>query len=141
MRPSSEPSPLPVGAAAQPPSRPDAADATLGALDDLVAAAAKMAQVTTLIQEHAAVIRSCRAEGLPYRQIVEREGQPLIAAVFTDAIAHFEAAGTRFRQAKAAALREEGLTLEEIGTLFGLTRQRISGLLQEAAGILAAEDC
>jgi len=115
-------------------------DATLESLDDFVIAAAQMAQVTTLIREHADVIRNCRAQGLPYRQIVEIEGQPLIAAVFTDAIARFEAAGTRFRQAKAAALRQEGLTFEEIGTLFGVTRQRISGLLQEAAGLLEAED-
>lgn len=116
------------------------ADATLEALDDLVVAAAEMAQVTTLIHEHADVIRNCRAQGLPYREIVELEGQPLIAAVFTEAIARFEAAGTRFRQAKGAALREEGLTFEEIGTLFGITRQRVSGLLHEAAGLLTAED-
>ena len=135
MRPSNEPPGLPVDAA-RPPAPRAPADATLDALDDLVTAAAQMAQVTTLIREHADVIRTCRAEKLPYREIVDLEGQPLSAAVFTDAIARFEAAGTRFRQAKAAALREEGLTLEEIGTLFGLTRQRISGLLQEAAGSL-----
>ena len=134
MRPSSEPPGLPVEAA-QPPAPRAPADATLEALNDLVTAAAQMAQVTTLIREHADVIRTCRARGLPYREIVELEGQPLIAAVFTDAIARFEAAGTHFRQAKAAALREEGLTFEEIGSLSGLTRQRISGLLQEATGL------
>lgn len=139
MRPSSQRSGLPADAG---PSTSAGAlpDATLVALDDLVTAAAQMAQVTTLIREHAAVIRGCRAEGLPYREVVEREGQPLIAAVFTEAIARFEAAGTRFRQAKAAALRQEGLTFEEIGNLFGLTRQRISGLLQESAGALGADE-
>jgi hypothetical protein len=135
LHPNSRPQGLPGDAAQPPPPRPPA-DATLGALDDLVAAAEQMAQVTTLIREHADVIRTCRARGVPYRQIVELEGQPLIAAVFTDAIPRFEAAGTRFRQAKAAALRQEGLTMEEIGALFGLTRQRISGLLQEATELL-----
>lgn len=139
MRPSSEP-PRPPIEAARPPAPRASADATLEALDDLVVAAAQMAQVTTLIREHADMIRTCRANGLPYRQVVELEGQPLIAAVFTEAIARFEAAGTRFRQAKAAALREEGLTFEEIGSLFGVTRQRISGLLQEACGLPAGDD-
>lgn len=112
-------------------------DPTLRALADLVAAAEQMADVCGLIQEHAAEIRSCRQEGLPYRQIVDRETRPLIAEVLTDATARFEAAGTRFRQAKAAALRQEGMTFEEIGSFFGLTRQRISRLLQDAADAAA----
>lgn len=112
-------------------------DPTLRALADLVAAAEQMADVCGLIREHAAEIRSCRQEGLPYRQIVDRETRPLIAEVLTDATARFEAAGTRFRQAKAAALRQEGMTFEEIGSFFGLTRQRISRLLQYAADAAA----
>ncbi len=110
------------------------ADETLRALDDLVDAAEHMAQVTALIRDHAAHIRTGRLEGLSYREIVDGESRPLIVEVFTDAIARFEAAGTRFRQAEAAALRQEGMTLQEIGALFGLTRQRISTLLQDAAG-------
>ncbi|NYJ08065.1 sigma factor-like helix-turn-helix DNA-binding protein [Petropleomorpha daqingensis] len=107
-------------------------DPPLRALAELVAVAEQMAEVTALIREHAAQIRACRREDLPYRDIVLRENRPLIVEVLTDATARFEAAGTRFRQAKAAALREEGMTLEEIGALFGLTRQRISRLLQDA---------
>ena len=108
-------------------------DPALLALADLVLAAARMADVCMLIQEHAAEIRACRRQGLSYRQIVDQESRPLIAEVLTDATSQFEAAGTRFRQAKAAALRREGMTLEEIGGFFGLTRQRISRLLQDAA--------
>ncbi|MGY1634114.1 sigma factor-like helix-turn-helix DNA-binding protein [Geodermatophilus sp. SYSU D01186] len=123
----------------EPPDRREgpgglAEEPALRALADLVAVAEQMAEVTALIREHAAEIRACRAQGLPYREIVARERRPLIVEVLTDATARFEAAGTRFRQAKAAALRQEGLTLEEIGALFGLTRQRISRLLQEADG-------
>jgi Sigma-70, region 4 len=114
-------------------------DPPLAALADLVVAAEQMADICALIRDHAADIRACREQGLPYRQIVDREGRPLIAEVLTDVTARFEAAGTRFRQAKAAALRREGMTLEEIGALFGLTRQRISRLLQEAAGTSPAE--
>lgn len=121
----------------QPPDdlreQPDDVDATLTALENLVAAADEMAALTMLVREHAGQIRACRKQGLPYREIVQHEGRPLIAEALTGPIARFEAAGTRFRQAKAAALRAEGMTLDEIGTHFGLTRQRISGLLREAA--------
>lgn len=110
-------------------------DPELRALADLVAAAEQMSQVCTLIREHAAQIRACRLQGLSFREIVETEHRPLIVEVLTEATSGFEAAGTRFRQAKAAALRREGMTLEEIGALFGLTRQRISRLLQDAANV------
>jgi len=110
-------------------------DPELRALAELVAAAERMAEVCTLIRAHAVEIRACRLQGLSFREIVDREGRPLIVEVLTDATSGFEAAGTRFRQAKAAALRREGMTLEGIGTLFGLTRQRISRLLQEAAEV------
>lgn len=107
-------------------------DPELRALADLVAAAERMSQVCALIREHAAQIRANRLQGLTFRDIVERENRPLIVEVLTEATSGFEAAGTRFRQAKAAALRREGMTLEGIGALFGLTRQRISRLLSEA---------
>lgn len=92
-----------------------------------------MSQVCALIRDHAAAIRASRLQGLSFREIVERENRPLIVEVLTEATSGFEAAGTRFRQAKAAALRREGMTLEAIGALFGLTRQRISRLLTEAS--------
>ena len=111
-------------------------DPELRALADLVVAAEQMSEVCALIREHAATIRACRLQGLTFRQIVETENRPLIVEVLTDATSGFEAAGTRFRQAKAAALRREGMTLEGIGALFGLTRQRISRLLQEAAALV-----
>jgi predicted transcriptional regulator len=39
-------------------------------------------------------------------------------------------ASSRLRRAQAAALREEGLTVQDVATLFGVTRQRISNLLR-----------
>jgi len=60
------------------------------------------------------------------------EDSPLIAELLTETIARFEAAGTRFRQAEARALHQEGMTMEAIADLFGLTRQRISALLRPA---------
>ena len=104
-------------------------DRALLALEDLVRAAERMQQATGLLSARAAVIHRCRAEGLPYREIVTRADRPLIAEMLTETIRQFQAAGTRFRQAEAQALHAEGLTLEQIGELFGLTRQRISTLI------------
>jgi hypothetical protein len=39
---------------------------------------------------------------------------------------------SRLRQAEARALRFEGLTMEAIGAMFGVTRQRVSALLKQA---------
>lgn len=78
-------------------------------------------------------IRGRRLEGIPYRDIVSDEDAPLIAELLTDNIQRLESAGTRFRQAEARALHEEGMTMQEIGKLFRLTRQRISALINLAS--------
>lgn len=115
--------------------RPGSADATphedpvLVALADLVDAAEQVQRTTAHMITRAAKIQAGRAQGLTYRELVGRD-EPLIAALLTDTIHEFEAAGTRFRREQARALHKEGLTMEQIGALFGLTRQRISVLLR-----------
>ncbi len=112
--------------------QPAGRDPTLLALEDLVQAADQVARMTTHVTARAAHIRARRLEGLAYREIVSGEDLPLIAGVLTDNIQRLEAAGTRFRQAEAQALHQEGMTMEEIGRYFGLTRQRISALIRGA---------
>jgi len=104
-------------------------DAVLAALEDLTDAVERMAQAITMVSNRAAEIRACRERGMSYRAIVHTEDRPLIAGMLTETIARFEAAGTGFRQAQARALHQEGMTMEQIADLFGLTRQRISVLL------------
>jgi hypothetical protein len=110
------------------PHVPD--DPTLLALEELVRAAEEMRGATALVIARAAVIRRSRQQGLPYREIVHSGDGPLIAELLTDSIRRYQAAGTRFRYAEARALQAEGLTLEQIGQLFGLTRQRIAAILR-----------
>ncbi len=119
---------------------PPGHDPTLLALEELVAAAAEVTRMTAHVTARAAHIRSRRLEGLPYRQIVADENNPLIAALLTENIQRLEAAGTRFRQAEAHALHDEGMTMEEIGRLFGLTRQRISTLIRAASSPAPDQD-
>ncbi len=112
---------------------PPTQDPTLLALENLVDAAQQVARMTEHVTARAAHIRACRLQGRPYREIVSSEELPLIAGLLTEHIGRLEAASTRFRRAEAAALHREGMTMEEIARLFGLTRQRISALIRGAA--------
>lgn len=113
--------------------QPTSQDPVLLALDDLVRAAEQIRQAAELMTRRAEQIRAWRDQDLAYRDIVQQADRPLIAELLTATISQFEAAGTRFRQAQALALHREGLTMEQIGDLFGLTRQRISTLLRTAS--------
>jgi hypothetical protein len=108
---------------------PEAEDGPLRALDELVRAAEAMSRTMAALSARAEVIRQGRANGLTYREIVRTGEPPLIAGSLTPSIEQLESAGRRFRQAQARALRAEGMTMEQIAQVFGLSRQRISALL------------
>lgn len=110
---------------------PAAADPLLDALEDLVAAAADVDKAVKTLTARAAGMHKARTGGAQWRDIVDGEQRPLIAEILTDTIMRFESAGTRFRRAKARALHEEGMNMEQIAELFGVTRQRISMLLRD----------
>ena len=106
-------------------------DPLLRALDDLVRAAQEVDRAVDRLQRRAQDMAAARHRGSRWREIVEAEERPLIAEMLTETIAQFEAAGTRFRAAKARALHDEGMSMERIAELFGVSRQRISVLLRE----------
>ena len=119
-----------VGSGEAARSRGPATDPLLQALEELVAAAADVDRAVDMLTARAAGMRAARAAGAQWRDVVNSEERPLIAEMLTDTISRFESAGTRFRRAKARALYEEGMTMDQIADLFGVTRQRISVLLQ-----------
>ena len=104
------------------------------ALDDLERAALDVNRAVDLLTARAARMRAARGAGTTWRDIVDGEERPLIAEMLTATISGFESAGTRFRQAKARALHDEGMTMEQIAALFGVTRQRVSVLLRGTNG-------
>lgn len=106
----------------------------LDALDDLVAALRTDAELNRAMLKRADALRRMRRRGLPYRDIVTAEARPLIVEILRESQQRVATAGSRFRRAEAAALRAEGLTLDEIATLFGVTRQRVIALLRDRAG-------
>lgn len=66
--------------------------------------------------------------------IVKGEARPLVVEQISEAIARLHTASSAFRHAEAQALYAEGLTMEQIADLFGVTRQRISVLLNTQSG-------
>lgn len=99
-----------------------------------------LAELLTVLREtsdqhHMAIrragrIRQLRAQGHRYGDIVPMEKRPLIVELITDHLSDLSQASGRFRKAEARALYAEGMTMEEIGQLFGVTRQRIAVLLR-----------
>lgn len=106
-------------------------DEVLDALEALAAVIGDQSHARQ-INRRAEVIRRRRRAGEGYADIVDSESRPLIVEVLSDYIEELLRASARFRRSEAAALYAEGLTMEQIAELFGVTRQRVSALLREA---------
>ena len=97
-------------------------DAFMQALDDLDGALDQSLEMTQRMKERIGDIRTARASGRPLREIVPNEGTPLLVQLLTES--------NRVRRTEARALHREGMTMDEIAKLFGVTRQRVSALLR-----------
>jgi len=106
-------------------------DPVLDALDGLVRALRhNQARIEATIAR-AERIREQREAGLSYREIESGETRPLIVELTRDNLATLVEAGSRLRRAEARALHAEGMTMEQIAELFGVSRQRVSALLRD----------
>lgn len=126
----------PPASEAQTPPRtgpaPDAAtDEVLEALEDLLVVLRDRGHVDAIVRR-AEELRRSRMAGAAYAETVNEEARPLIVEVLSGHIQALLATSARFRRAEAAALHAEGLTMDQIAGLFGVTRQRVSTLLKEA---------
>lgn len=107
-------------------------DPVIEALDELVYALERNIEANRTAMEQARTIKDLREQGLDYREIADETGSPLVVQLVTENLDRLRIYGARLRQAQATALHAEGMTMEEIAELFGVTRQRISALLKEA---------
>jgi hypothetical protein len=102
----------------------------LRALDGLEAALARNEGRTKAITARADTLRQALEAGTPLSEAVTYEDRPLIVELITETIEDLQQAGVELRRVEARALRLQGLTIEEVGRLFGVTRQRVSALLR-----------
>ena len=97
------------------------------------AAAAENIERSREIQRRARAMRKRLDAGRPLAPVIEAEARPRVAEMLSANLSTLESAGAELRAALALTLRAEGLTLEAIAELFGVTRQRISALLRQKA--------
>ena len=109
-------------------------DHVLSALDDLERALAANAERARMIRERLDYLRRERAKGLSYTEIVRAEEPPLIVQLVTESATALDTFGVRLRRLEAQTLYNEGLTMEQIAVLFGVTRQRVSALIKPSNG-------
>jgi hypothetical protein len=108
-------------------------DQATAALRDLDSAL--QASITELAAARLRVekVLAARTEGLTWREVVSDEQRPLIVESVTTVLDQLSAVGSKFRRAQAQALHAEGLSMERVAGLFGVTRQRVSALLRDRA--------
>ncbi|MFT7649324.1 MAG: transcriptional regulator [Candidatus Poriferisodalaceae bacterium] len=109
----------------------DHLDRLTAALTAIEAAAAENAERSREIKHRSATLRSRLEAGESLLTLVADEERPRVVELLSTNMATLESAGAELRAAEALALRTEGLTIEAIANLFGVTRQRISALLKQ----------
>lgn len=102
----------------------------LQALDELCAALVENNQRNEYALARAKSIQRQRREGLPWSEIFSENQKPLIVELLSQNMATLGNVGSRLRRLEAQVLHDEGQTMEAIGALFGVTRQRVSELLR-----------
>jgi len=85
------------------------------------------------IQRRVRLLKSQLANGTSLEDLVNAEESPRTVELISANLAILEGVGSDFRLSLAQALRREGLTIEAVAALFGVTRQRISALLRQGS--------
>lgn len=102
------------------------------ALDDLEQALERSVEMTERMRERIHYLRRELQAGRRLPEVVPVEESPLLVQLLTDSANLLHTYGTRVRRTEARALHQEGMTMDEIARLFGVSRQRVSALLRDS---------
>ena len=108
-------------------------DDVVDALHELAAALERNRVRIDHALARAAALAEARESGRSWREIVADEEQPLIVGLIGQNLDELYTAGGRLRRSLARTLHDEGLSMEQVAKLFGVTRQRVSALLRDEA--------
>jgi PAS domain S-box-containing protein len=108
----------------------DTTDEVLVALAAVVASVRECRERLDQALESAEFVASTRGSGVSYAEILDQGDGPLVLELMTAVLSALSDTGSRLRRAEARALYAEGLSMEKIARLFGVSRQRVSSLLQ-----------
>jgi hypothetical protein len=107
-------------------------DPVLEALTSLSEIATASAGDLTALNEDLQRVRLRRLQGSSWRHIMAESDSPRLLSTLTKVVADLGRACGQFRRALALGLRREGLQVTEIGTLFHVSRQRVSALIRSS---------
>lgn len=107
-------------------------DPVLEALEELERVLDANVNRARVIKARIETLRRARDDGRPYSEIVRSEQAPLIVQLVSQNAIGLDETGVKLRRVEARALYDEGMTMEQIAALFGVTRQRVSTLLKAA---------
>ena len=106
-------------------------DDALEALHALDAVLTRSIAELQAARERLQSVVQARAAGTSWREIADAEERPLVVESLSRVLDQLSVVGSRFRRAQAQALYAEGLSMERVAGLFGVTRQRVSALLRD----------
>jgi len=112
------------------PSDDPSLSAFLEALEDLDVALERNIERTQRMKGRIAQLQEALARGDSLIDTVPREEPPLIVRLLTESAETLQECGSRVRRTEAAVLHQQGMTMDQIARLFGVTRQRVSVLLR-----------
>ena len=106
------------------------ADEVVEALEALVAGLRRNAERIEEAIAKTESLAAARATGQDWGAIIRAETRPSIVELIGKNLDDLYTSGGRLRRTLARALYQEGLSMEQIARLFGVTRQRVSALLR-----------
>ena len=113
---------------------PDPARVALG---DLAVSLRENAAALEAAADRADELVAARDSGRAYREIVPNERRPLVVETISKVLDSLARVGSRWRREEARALHAEGMSMDAIARLFGVTRQRVSTLIRSGAAASA----
>jgi DNA-directed RNA polymerase specialized sigma24 family protein len=113
-------------------------DPPLEALEELAAELRNTVERSNTVLARLEHVREYRRRGVRYRDIPppvgpDGERPQAVAVIISESLAGLVEKGARFRREMVAALHADGLSTTAIAEIFGVSRQRVSALLAEAA--------
>ncbi len=105
-------------------------DVALTCLQTLAAAAEDLHR--SVKQLTGSLVTAEWAEGLSYQEILPLRRRLEMIERISTALRDLTSSGHLFRRVEVRALYAEGLTMAQLASVFGVSRQRVSAMLQES---------
>jgi PAS domain S-box-containing protein len=108
----------------------DTGDEVLAGLTAVVESLQECSEYIAKALERAELVAEARRAGTPLAEIFDQQEGKSVLELMTAVLGALSDTGSTLRRAEARGLYAEGLSMEKIARLFGVSRQRVSSLLR-----------